>query len=154
MVMMGADAAFVDTNLLVYASRRTSLHHRNAIAALQQLQYEAAEAWISRQVIREYLAVVTRPQHGVSAIPVALAADDIRRFALDFQVAEDGPAITEHLLELIHRFPTGGRQVHDANIVATMLTYGIRRLLTFNADDFLRFAEIIDIQPVTSTNGQ
>ena len=154
MVMMGADAAFVDTNLLVYASRRTSLHHKNAIAALQQLQHEEADAWISRQVIREYLAVVTRPQHGIAAIPVAMAADDIRRFSLGFQIAEDGPATTEHLLELICRFPTGGRQIHDANIVATMLAYGIRRLLTFNADDFLRFAEIIDIQPVTPANGQ
>ena len=36
---------------------------------------------------------------------------------------------------------------HDANIVATMLENGIiARLLTFNAADFRRFAQIIDIR--------
>jgi len=33
--------------------------------------------------------------------------------------------------------------VHDANIVATMLTYGIDTLLTLNIDDFKRFADKI-----------
>jgi predicted nucleic acid-binding protein len=41
-----------------------------------------------------------------------------------------------------------GRQVHDANVVATMLEHGVRRLLTFNAADFRRFARIIDIEPL------
>jgi len=41
-----------------------------------------------------------------------------------------------------------GRQVHDANVVATMLEHGIRRLLTFNAADFRRFARIIDIESI------
>lgn len=35
-------------------------------------------------------------------------------------------------LMLCSRFRFGGRQVHDANIVATMLANGERRLLTFN----------------------
>ncbi|MBO1348300.1 MAG: hypothetical protein EBE86_013325 [Hormoscilla sp. GUM202] len=37
----------------------------------------------------------------------------------------------------------GGAQVHDANIVATMLVYGIGELLTNNVDDFNRFSELI-----------
>jgi predicted nucleic acid-binding protein len=40
-----------------------------------------------------------------------------------------------------------GRQVHDTNIVATMLEHGIYRLLTFNAADFRRFAGIIALKP-------
>ena len=39
----------------------------------------------------------------------------------------------------------GGKQVHDANIVATMLAYGERRLLTFNIRDFRRFAAHIEV---------
>jgi hypothetical protein len=38
-----------------------------------------------------------------------------------------------------------GRQVHDANIVETMLEHGERRILTFNEADFRRFAELIEI---------
>jgi predicted nucleic acid-binding protein len=39
-----------------------------------------------------------------------------------------------------------GRQVHDANIVATMLANGITRLLTFNVADFRRFAALISVE--------
>ena len=39
----------------------------------------------------------------------------------------------------------GGRQIHDANIVATMLAHGERRLLTFNAADFRRYGDRIEL---------
>ena len=39
----------------------------------------------------------------------------------------------------------GGKQVHDANIVATMLAHGERRLLTFNGADFRRFEPMIEV---------
>jgi hypothetical protein len=32
--------------------------------------------------------------------------------------------------------------------VATMLVYGVRRLLTNNPDDFVRFAAFIDVIPL------
>ncbi len=38
-----------------------------------------------------------------------------------------------------------GKQIHDANIVATMLVYGERRLLTFNADDFRRYGDRLEL---------
>jgi hypothetical protein len=38
--------------------------------------------------------------------------------------------------------------VHDANIVATMQVYGIRQLLTHNADDFTRFSAFITVVPL------
>ena len=41
--------------------------------------------------------------------------------------------------------PTGGKQVHDANIVATMIAYDVRTLLTYNLDDYKRFSGFIEI---------
>jgi hypothetical protein len=38
-----------------------------------------------------------------------------------------------------------GRQIHDANIAATMIAHGERRLLTFNAGDFQRFGTLIEL---------
>jgi predicted nucleic acid-binding protein len=35
--------------------------------------------------------------------------------------------------------------VHDANIVATMLAHGERRLLTFNLADFARFRPPVEL---------
>jgi len=43
------------------------------------------------------------------------------------------------LIDLIQEFPTAGKQIHDANIVATMLVNGVDFLLTYNKDDFKRF---------------
>ena len=40
---------------------------------------------------------------------------------------------------------SGGKQIHDANIVATMLAYGERRLLTLNARDFRRYTDRIEL---------
>jgi hypothetical protein len=56
-----------------------------------------------------------------------------------YAIAEDGPGTTACLLNLIRSVPVAGKQVHDANIVATMLAHGVTRLLTFNGADFRRF---------------
>ena len=53
--------------------------------------------------------------------------------------------MTAVLLKLWRDVAVGGRQVHDANIVATMLAHGERRLLTFNDGDFVRFAPRIEV---------
>lgn len=67
-------------------------------------------------------------------------ARDIQEFNQSFFIAEDGPAVTDKLIDLISRFPTGGKQIHDANIVATMLVNGISSLFTLSITDFKRFA--------------
>jgi predicted nucleic acid-binding protein len=66
-------------------------------------------------------------------------------FTQSFYIAEDGPSVTDKLIDLITIFPTGGKQIHDANIVATMLVNGISCLLTFNVTDFKRFAPEITL---------
>jgi predicted nucleic acid-binding protein len=53
--------------------------------------------------------------------------------------------VWDRLVMLSRRYPFAGRQVHDANIVATMLAHGERRLLTFNGGDFRRFARLIAV---------
>jgi predicted nucleic acid-binding protein len=76
---------------------------------------------------------------------------DILRFQSQFQIAEDGLAVTANLLGLLASTPIGGKQVHDANIVATMQAHGLRRLSTHNTADFARFAALIQIEPLIST---
>ncbi len=43
---------------------------------------------------------------------------------------------------------TRGKQIHDANIVATMMAHGIRTLLTDNVSDFARWGHVIDVRPL------
>ena len=78
---------------------------------------------------------------------MATAILDVRRFQQVFHVAEDRPAVLDRLLALLGAHFGAGRQVHDTNIVATMLEHGIHRLLTFNGADFRRFAGLIELEP-------
>ena len=123
---MEAEPAFVDTNVLVYANQASSRHHGAAYAMLAGAAADGAALWISGQVIREYLAVVTRPQDGGAPLAMPTALDRVRAFTARLNVAEDGPEVRDRLRDLLLAYPTGGRQVHDANIVATMLVHGLR----------------------------
>jgi predicted nucleic acid-binding protein len=149
---MVAREIFVDTNVLVYATQAgrggmSTVQHAAAKQALHRLQNSGTSLWLSRQILREYLSVVTRPQGSSAAVPVRDAVADVRRFVSLFTVAEDSLRITDTLLGLIQQFPSGGRQIHDANIVATMLCHDLRRLITFNTSDFHRFSSLIDLEP-------
>jgi predicted nucleic acid-binding protein len=135
---------FVDTNVLVYSMATRAPLRERARVALANAGSEAMLA-VSRQVLREYLAVVTRQQNWGEALPLRVALADAEIFCRRFRVLDDGPAVWDELRELCRRFSFGGRQVHDANIVATMLAHGERRLLTFNDADFRRFAPPIEI---------
>src|SRR5208337_303105 len=66
------DPVFVDTNVLVYANTVRSPLHIRAQLALQDLSASAIPLWISRQIRREYLATLSRPQ--TFSAPVAPAA--------------------------------------------------------------------------------
>jgi predicted nucleic acid-binding protein len=75
-----------------------------------------------------------------------LAIERMRFFSQRFWLAEDAPQVRTRLLDLLADHPIAGKQVHDANLVATMLAYDITRILTFNVADFRRFAGLITIE--------
>ena len=56
--------------------------------------------------------------------------------------------VTTNLLNLLTTITINGKQVHDANIVATMQAHGIPKLLTHNTTDFARYASIITVVPL------
>ncbi|HSU04716.1 MAG TPA: hypothetical protein VLI93_04020, partial [Acetobacteraceae bacterium] len=60
----------------------------------------------------------------------------------------DGAPVPDRLLFLLDRYPGAGKQVHDTNIVPTMVEHGLRRLLTFNTADFRRFSGVIELEPL------
>ena len=136
---------FIDTNVLVTARIPDAPDHRAARASLERAFRDPEPLRISRQVIREYLAVVTRPQTWPVGITRDEALDDVSRLTRSFEILEDGPLVTETLVGLCREVPVGGRQIHDANIVATMLARGEHRLLTFNVADFRRYGDRIEL---------
>jgi predicted nucleic acid-binding protein len=148
MATTGVRRAFVDTNVLVYANVSSAPLHQQAQTALQNLWNGNDELWISRQVIREYAMSVTRPQTFMQPMSVATVIARVQYFEKTFEIADDTSATTAKLLELMKTITIGGKQVHDANIVATMLVNQITHLLTHNTGDFSRYSHLITIVPL------
>ena len=148
MTTTDAEPVFLDTNILVYAHFPPAPWHRDAVEALRRFEAAGAARWVSRQVLREYLVAVTRPQQFQRPQPIERALADVRDFQRRFHVANEGPEVTARLLALLAEVPTRGRRIHDANIVATMLVCGVRRVLTHNTEDFVRFAAFIEVLPL------
>jgi len=147
MAIPGVERLFVDTTVLVYAAIASAPWHAESRRLLGDLRRAGTETFVSRQVLREYLAVLTRPQTYAVLLPAAEAVNDIHDFEQRFQIAEDGPAVTLRLLQLLEEVEVGGKQIHDANIVATMLVHGIGTVVTHNVGDFKRSARFVEVRP-------
>jgi predicted nucleic acid-binding protein len=128
-------AVFLDTNILVYASFRGMPF------------YDAARAvfWASRQVLREFLASTTRPGAVVPPPTLDALSQAVCQFEAKFEIADEDAAITAVLLDLLKSRTEQGKQIHDANTVATMRRYGIPSLLTHNTADFMRYVPDVSI---------
>ena len=96
---------------------------------------------VSRQVLRAYLVTITREQSWGPPIPLEAALPTVEWLADVFGVLDENADVTNRLIGLCREVPAHGKTIHDANIVATMLTYGESRILTFDTDDFQRYAD-------------
>ena len=144
----GDAPVFVDTNVLVYGNITSSPFYVVARDRLGELKRAGTPLWISRQVIREYVVTLTRGQAYATPVPPADAAAAAEDIAAQFSVVDETANVTHALLSLVRRFDIKGRQVHDANVVATMTVHGARRLLTHNVADFKRYEPLIEILPL------
>jgi len=149
MAIPGVSHLFVDTNILVFATNASSPFQSVAETALEQWRKQGTDLYISVQVLREYLAVTTRPALTQTALPDYPAIlGNMASFRSDFHILEDTRLVSEKLGELVQRFSVKGRQVHDANIAATMFTHGLQHLFIQNGSDFARFSPLITVHPL------
>ena len=132
---------FVDTNILVYLANENAQLHQ---AVLKQVEaFAASHAMvISRQVLREYAVVMTRP--GIVETPLTPdeLAEDLEKWQRVFEVVDETQEVTAQLVCLLKKYQLKGKRIHDANIAATMLAYGISELWTADVEDFQKFEEI------------
>ena len=139
---------FVDTNIWLYATDPYSPFHAGALRALDTAQDSGAPLVTSPQILRKYLAVGTRPgviASGLSLVDLLANVADIRTRC---RLLEETVAVIDQLSALLSTIPTAYRRVHDANIIATMLAWDIRRLLTHNGRDFAPYGHLITVVPL------
>ena len=139
---------FLDTNVLVYARFEAAPFHQIARSCLDRAVNGHEQACLSWQVMREYLAVVTRAQGWTTPLSMGDAIRDVALFSSLFHILQGSPDVMAKLELLAGNVRFAGRQVHDANIVATMMAHNETRLLTFNSKDFFRYRNYIELMDI------
>ena len=137
------DVVFVDTNVLLTATDVSRPHHESARRLIAESAGRGLHLALNGQVLREYLAVATRP---VEANGLGLATDDAVANTMAFlrhtAMYEENASTASRLRQLAMDHQLRGKRIHDANIAATMTVNGIRSLVTDNLKDFAAFPGI------------
>jgi len=148
--MTSGDAVFLDTNVLVAASVVEHPSHAVAEALVGRLATAGCAVCVSPQVCREFIATMTRaPLEGREFTPVQ-AIGVLGEWLAGCVLLEETDEVLADLLRLVARCGVRGKQVHDANIVATMLASRVGRLATLDQGDFRRYEDAIALEPVTT----
>src|SRR6476619_1125330 len=98
MTIGDAGPCFIDTNVLVYASVPQAPLYQWAVLALRALMAAQAPLWIRRQIIREFLATMSRPETFGGPVAPAMLVTQAQAFEQRYVVAEDSPAVIRLLL--------------------------------------------------------
>ena len=88
------------------------------------------------------------PQNGFGRTPseADVLLQNLERL---FPLLPDLPDVYLQWRQLVVKYNVSGVQVHDTRLVATMLIHDVKYILTFNTQDFTRYADagIIAIDP-------
>lgn len=140
------------TNILVYAHRVDSPHHRPAARALHAAVDAPGGCAVPWPCLHEFVAVVTHPRIYDPPSPMADAVNAVRALADASAVHVIGEASdhVERLAGLLGSATVVGPRVHDARIAAICLSHGVDAL--WSADrDFSWFPALRVVNPLVGT---
>jgi len=140
------ERAMLDTNVLLAATDEGRAEHGQALSIINEWPGQGTSLYTSGQIMREYLAVASRPadKNGLG-LASADALANVRALRSRLGLLAEDVKVADRLLTLLDQIACGGKQVHDANIVATMLAHGIGAIVTINLADFTRFAAHVEL---------
>lgn len=136
----------LDTNLLARMTDSADPLCAATRRAIHTLLAQRERLIIVPQNLYEFWAVATRQpgappagQNGLGMTPEQ-ASQWLRFFQRRFTVLPDREELLTNWHTLVTTLKIKGFRSHDARLVAAMQSYGITRLLTFNAGDFKPFS--------------
>jgi predicted nucleic acid-binding protein len=138
----------VDTSVLLRLRDPASPAHAACRAALDPAQIARHGICLCAQVLIEYWVVATRPaeRNGFGLTP-AEAAGDLASLLGMLPCLDEPPDIAKRWLARVANYQVAGKPAHDARLVAWMEAHGIRRLLTLNPSDFVRYPDVEVVLP-------
>ncbi len=142
-----ADRVVLDTNVLLAATDAGRVEYSRAREALDEWPARGTALYTTGQILREYLSVATRPEerNGLG-LSQADSVANVRALCGRMRLLDENEKVSVRLLALLDDISCTGKQVHDANIVATMLVQGVDTLVTMNVDDFTRFEKLVSVR--------
>lgn len=141
----------LDTNILVYASRRDSPFHlraRNVLADLAEGQSRWAIPWAC---LHEFFAVVTSgrfyeppttPETAITQIAAWLESPTL-------MLLSEGSTYFQVLSAVLRQNTVRGARIHDAKIAAICVQHGVTELLTADRD-FSKFPGLRTRNPLVA----
>jgi predicted nucleic acid-binding protein len=146
----GDKRCVVDTNFLVYSTVSSNPWHHEARGWLTALKLQEMVLCATTQILREYLVVLTRGDVFKTTFTADEALSELEALLPSLEVLGETEESAARLRDLVRRYQVRGKQIHDANIVAVMLSHGVSRLATYNRTDFERFKEVT-LEPIQTT---
>lgn len=139
-----------DTNILLRSVEPLHPHHAVAVSAVHRLLAANTPVYFTLQNIAEFWNVATRPlaNNGLG-LSIAATLSEVEKIESLLTMLPDSPTVYTEWKRIIVQHGVSGVKVHDARLVATMNTHGVSRLLTFDVDDFRRYAGIEVFHPKT-----
>lgn len=144
---MEDSSVLLDTNVLLEATTPARDLHRAALRVLDEWPSRGIRLCVSGQILREYLVVATRePEHNGLGLSVTDALANVESFIERCRFLGETQEVAKRLRELLRGVDCTGKQIHDANLVATCLAHGVPSLVTANLGDFERFNNQVEVK--------
>ncbi len=132
-------SVLVDTNILLRSVEPVHPQHAVAVEAVYRLLAESTPVYFTFQNIAEFWNVATRPnKNNGLGFSIASTLGEVEKIEGLLTLLPDTPAVYAEWRRIIVENGVSGVKVHDARLIATMKTHGVRSLLTFDVDDFTR----------------
>jgi len=144
----------IDTGILLRLFKRADPDCKAIRSALMRLRTEGHELVISIQNAAEFWNVCTRPADARGGFGLSIEETDrrLRRIERLCLILPEQSNTYTVWKRLVKSHAARGVKVHDARLVAWMITHSVRHVLTLNSSDFARYPEIEALTPSSVLN--
>jgi predicted nucleic acid-binding protein len=147
MKTLADSAVLLDTNVLVYALDTDAPQYEAAKSVCDAAAGGEFPAFITTQVVLEYVSVVTSPKRVATPATLAEAWDDVRRFLVAFNLLSLRPEDVPKVALLSEELGLSGPKVFDLGIAVTALSAGVDTVCTYDSSVFARVPGLKVLQP-------
>lgn len=142
-----ANRIYVDTNILAYMANTKAPQHKLALEIFRPNSKEIL--CVSSSVMAEFYSYLTNRNILATPLTPNEALYRMRRICQMPHVSllSTPPNLFDIWMDLLETNPVINGQIFDLIHVAIMLSHGIRKIYTFNIDDFIHCNQIEVINP-------